>query len=333
MDYKNKYNKYKNKYNKLKYKNNIHNLIGGICDKNKKFSYDDINSVLEYVKNRYECTDNKKTKNKYFVILYGPPASGKTISRNIACTLIKKYYGESESIDNILKSFIDTGVDEIVYDTYYKEDPLKSVKEKLKDTLDNFFLQKSIDNQNKLEYLQNHIYDSDLQKVVTDNTNIYLDYRKNKNIDEISTLLGVFATYINQNVFFEIASPHIDYINNLISTIYYKNYKILFIYPYTDNLDLLKRRNYLRVHDESRLINPSELEKKLALCYESYMNLVINEKNPQSMINIHKNILFFRYNTDLSIDLYMKIFRKHSYDEIEEELKPFIYDLILEKKK
>ena len=48
----------------LKYKNEIYNFIGGACQQDKKFHYDDISSVLDYVKNRYECTDNKKTTRK-----------------------------------------------------------------------------------------------------------------------------------------------------------------------------------------------------------------------------------------------------------------------------
>ena len=89
MEFKEKYKKYKMKYTELKNKQNIYNFLGGVCQLDKKFNYEDLSSVLDYAKNRYECTENKKTDKKYFVILYGPPASGKTIARKLACTYIK----------------------------------------------------------------------------------------------------------------------------------------------------------------------------------------------------------------------------------------------------
>jgi hypothetical protein len=325
MDYKQKYQKYKIKYNQLKYKNEIYNLLGGLCEPNKKFSYDDMSSVLDYVKNRYDCTDNKKTDKKYIVILYGPPASGKTISRKIACSYIKNHFNESMSKEDIYKSFIDTGVDDIVYDAYYKEEMPLSVKNKMKNTLDKFFEQKKIQPDQRLNYLK--LFNHDVSEIINENNKIYMKYRREKNIDDLSALLGIIATYTNHNVFFEISSAYIEYINNVISTIYWNNYNVVFIYPYTDNIDLLSERSYLRGLNEGRIMSREYIDSKIKECYDGYQSKIINESDKKSIINIYKNIMILRYNTNLPNDLYNKI----NKFIIDDDFKIYIYEFKIKK--
>ena len=328
MDYKNKYLKYKTKYNNLKYKNEIYNFIGGACQQDKKFHYDDISSVLDYVKNRYECTDNKKTTRKYFVILYGPPASGKTISRKLACAYIKKHFDEQLSSEDIHKSFIDTGVDDIVYDAYYNEEsPQISVKDKLKNTIDAYFEKIYIKKDERFDYLKKNIdTDQELKKIVDNNIGIYRKYRNDRNIDDISALLGIIGTYTNHNVFFEIASPYIDYINKLIGTIYWNNYNIVFIYPYTDNTDLLVDRNFFRGLNEGRILTRELIDSKKEQCFTAFNQKVIDKSNPQSMYNLYKNIMILRYDTDLTLNLYSKL-NKYDIDEFETSGKVYEFEI------
>lgn len=337
IDYKEKYLKYKIKYTDLKNKQNIYNLLGGLCQLDKKFNYADLSSVLDYAKNRYECTDNKRTNKKYFVILYGPPASGKTIARKLACTYIKKYFNESLPTEDIYKSFIDTGVDELVYDAYYNEEsPKKSIKDKLKHTIDTYFQENKVPEVSRLQHIKTNIDGELKEKVLKINNGIYNKYRSKNNIDDLSALLGIIGTYTNHNVFFEIASPYIDYINKLIQTIYWNNYNIVFIYPYTDNIDLLIERNYARGLLEGRLMKDDFIQMKKTTCVDAYMKMVKksytdsieeyeSQKGSKTMYDMYKNIMILRYNTELSTEIYSKI-NNYTLNLESEEFKPYIYE-------
>jgi hypothetical protein len=106
MDYKSKYIKYKQKYKEIQKKKIIYNLLGGECRNDIKLNYKDIDSTLNFIKNHYECAP-LQTINNYFVILYGPPASGKSSSRKLACKIIKEQFIEETLTHyDIMKSFI-----------------------------------------------------------------------------------------------------------------------------------------------------------------------------------------------------------------------------------
>jgi hypothetical protein len=70
------------------------------------------------------------------VILYGPPASGKTFARKLACKEIKNTFGETLSEDEIFNSFIDTGIDEITADIIIKKNG--TVNDKIIKEIDEF---------------------------------------------------------------------------------------------------------------------------------------------------------------------------------------------------
>ena len=298
-DYK-KYLKYKNKYYELKQKNKIIQLFGGnkSCNKNQLITPQDLSSALDYVKNRYNCSNSKKTSHKYFVILYGPPASGKTIARKIACDYIKKTYKEQLSLQEILNSFIDTGVDDIVYDINHDGYPLKK---HFVDLLDKAFTKSH--SKFDVENINKPIVQEQLKK----NIDIYFSYRREQNIDGISALLAASASYTNHNVFFETASPSFDYIKDLINTLFYSNYKILFIYPYTNDPQILIDRSIKRGLEEGR-IPPAEFIKKMVTdCHERYLYHT-DKKNTDAIINMKKkDIIFIKYNTELSNELYNHI--------------------------
>jgi len=320
MEFKEKYLKYKMKYTDLKIKQNIFNFLGGACEKNKNFNYADLSSVLDYAKNRYECTEDKKTGQKYLVILYGPPASGKTIARKLASMYIKKHFNESLSHEEIYKSFIDTGVDDLVYDAYYAENPGKpdlSVKQQMINTVNAYFKHQNISDDQRLVHVkENDVSGTDFtNNVMNVNSNTYFGYRGTKRIDDLSALLAVIATYTNHNVFFEIASPSIDYINKLIGTLYW-GYNIVFIYPHTDKYELLVERSYTRGLLEGRFVSKEILTGKAKACIDAYNTLVKkgeksdedsdSKKAIQTMYDIHKNIMILRYDTELP-ELYSKI--------------------------
>jgi replication-associated recombination protein RarA len=96
--YSKKYIKYKNKYFELKYLENVINMLGGaLCsDTNKIQEFKNINDILSYMKQEEECVSKVSTKQKYIIILYGPPGSGKTDAFHIATKLITEHFNENK---------------------------------------------------------------------------------------------------------------------------------------------------------------------------------------------------------------------------------------------
>jgi hypothetical protein len=131
------------------------------------------------------------------------------------------------------------------------------------------------------------------------NQNIYFNYKEIA--DDISLLLGAFAILRKKNVFFEIASPAIEYINDLISVLYKWKYNIIFIYPYTTNIDLLCNRSVNRGCVEGRLVTTKEIEWKTSGSIVRYFDSVINTGNPNSMLNKLENFYVLRYNAKMEL--------------------------------
>lgn len=322
MDFENKYSKYKKKYQELKNKKTIYDLIGGACT-SKKLNYRDIDSVLEFIKDYYNCAP-KQTTNQYFVILYGPPASGKNAGRKNACKIIKDVFNEPETYENILHSFIDVGIDDIVTKTLLDPPNDKiTVEEQLKKNIDEV-----ISTPNKtIKFMEENKENPVIKKLKKDSDDLYFKYKNQ--VDEMSLVLGAFATFVKKNVFFEIAGPSFPYMNSLINTAYKWKYKIIFIYPYIENLDLLCSRSDVRALQEGRFVTCETIKWRKEQCLEGYKQNVINKDNVNSMINMYDNIVVLRYNADLTPDKFASLNRYEfniSQDNVD------ILDYIVKKK-
>ncbi len=348
--YQEKYIKYKNKYNDLKNINALYDLVGGKTG----FNPADIKDIFKHIEenlgmdgnqdNRIKITDpvqyatypikeqeKIEHKTKYFVICYGPPASGKSLSRKIACNVIKQHFNDflpreeykDASIDDLMKTFVDTSVDDIVYnintDEIDESNKKKTVKDILVNNINSVFknetnkedlikdvknfedietqLHKELTTEKKLEMLKNTDLQQKFQSQIDLNQKIYFNYKEIA--DDISLLLGAFAILRKKNVFFEIASPAIEYINDLISVLYKWKYNIIFIYPYTTNIDLLCVRSVNRGCVEGRLVPRKEIEWKTSGSIVRYYDSVINTGNPNSMLNKLENFYVLRYNANM----------------------------------
>jgi hypothetical protein len=334
--YQDKYIKYKNKYNELKNIKELHNLVGGKTG----FNPSDIKDIFKFIEENLDTpnvTDqipyatypitpalSNPFKSKYFVICYGPPASGKSISRKIACNVIKQHfnnylpelYKNAENINELMKTFVDTSVDDIIYNINTKEkidgssSKVKTVKDilienintvfKLKDINDFEDFEKKLSTADKLELLKVPNTEEKFKEQVSLNQKVYFNYKEIA--DDVSLLLGAFAILRKKNVFFEIASPAIEYINDLISVLYKWKYNIIFIYPYTTNIDLLCRRSINRGCVEGRVVPRGEIEWKTSGSVVRYYDSVINKGNPNSMINKLENFYVLRYNAQMELD-------------------------------
>ncbi len=339
-EYQQKYMKYKNKYNELKNIKELYNLVGGKTG----FNPTDINDIFRYVTENLD--DSSKItdpvpyatypylpqstyplKSKFFVICYGPPASGKSLSRKIACNIIKQHFSDvipesfrSSNVDEMMKTFVDTSVDDIIYNINTKEkvditsDRVKTVKDILIGNISKVFkndirftkvadfedFEKILSTKDKLELLQNSEISEQFKEQVTVNQKLYFNYKDIA--DDISLLLGAFAILRKKNVFFEIASPAVEYMNDLISVLYKWKYNIIFIYPYTTNIDLLCQRSINRGCAEGRVVPRGDIEWKTSGSVVRYYDSIINKGNPNSMINKLENLYVIRYKADMDLD-------------------------------
>ena len=91
---------------------------------------ENLDIIMDYIKAAVDPI--QRTTNKYFVIMYGPPGSGKSIGKKIACHLINETFNEDKSVDEILSTFIDSEVDSIVEDILIKDEDLTFLNNNLK---------------------------------------------------------------------------------------------------------------------------------------------------------------------------------------------------------
>ena len=249
----------------------------------------DIDSLLNYLK--YKLSDNAKyvSKNKYLIILYGPPASGKTIARKIAFQLIKKYFDEDLSIEDLLKTAIDTGLDEITYDAVVDGDTISNkLITAYKNNIKHNFNGKS-DNELKM-LIKKHI--NDFSKSSND---IYYKNRQN----ELSEMLFYIATFLNKNIYFEISGGSSEYVIKMINTFKYYNYIPVIIYPFINNIDVLFERSVIRGTQDGRFLTCGDIEQKAISSKKDY-------KLIKKFMNKQNKYLHFQYNAN---------FDRHIYDE------------------
>jgi hypothetical protein len=287
----------------------LYKQIGG----DNKILENNFNSLLNYIQNNIskDVIDAKNTNDKYFVLLYGPPASGKTNARKIACNKIKNEYNESLSEEEILNTFIETGVDEIIYNTNYNDTNIR-IQDKLKETYNEELLKligkksysdivsgnTNINDNEKIKILSN---DDNLNLVASKTFNIY---RTGKNIaNPVSDLFKFIAIFLNKNIFIESASYYKPYWKSFFELLNIYNYKPIVIYPFTENLKLLCDRNIKRSLSEYRLVSCSGnygITSNMKNCAKSFEILKIDILNIflSNTYNKNKKILLYIYDTE-----------------------------------
>ncbi len=303
MNYEEKYRKYKNKYLNCKLKS--YKIIGGSdCKSNITINPDDFSSFLKYIENKYNCQGkNKITKNKYLVILYGPSSSGKSLARKIATNIIKTSFNETINEKELYDTFMDTGVDELTYDKEFVDNNKSiTVLEKLKKVFENYIKDNNIKltNNNKYDIIHNNI-----DKLIEQSINpIYMKHRKDK-MDNLSELLLFLASFLNKNIFFEVATANIDYIYKILAFLDWYNYIPILIYPFTYETNLLYKRSIDRGIKEGRFLKCSGIYS-LEWQIEKNIN-IFNKFLLKEFPNKYKTCILYRYNTDLNNNDYQSI--------------------------
>jgi hypothetical protein len=264
-------------------------------------------SLLDFLKESYAKAPTTTTK-KYFVILYGPPASGKTIARKIACHKIKELFGENMSMEKIYESFIDTGIDEIAYEVE-KDD--KKLKDRLIINL-NSIVPDAKNNMRTVTEKINELADSSFRL-----------YRENRP-DYLSELLYYFAVFLGKNIFFETSTGDPVYINNVAKSLGYYGYTPIFIYPFINDVNILYKRSIERGLKEGRFLKCSNygLVEQMTGCLKNYS---VNVEN----ISKFKNYLIFQYDANMNNDIFFEMnrFEFNNLPSLQLEVKYNIDDL------
>jgi hypothetical protein len=266
-----------------------------------------LDSLLTYIREHVEPVQ-EYTKRKYCVILYGPPASGKSFARKLAVSYIKKHYENKLEPDTIAKTFIDTEVDSIVSDididgTNVKETMLTKTKNVINPFPD-AIIEDDMDRQTKINLAKDRI-----NELIKETEPIYWKYRKDG--DKVSELFYYISAFLNYNLFIEIATPQETYIKNTIFNFCkYYNYVPIIIYPFIQNVNTLCERMYTRGITEGRFIHCRNEKTNI----QSIMNddLAFYNKLKQITDENNDNYMSLMYNADIPRDVYTHI--KNTYD-------------------
>jgi hypothetical protein len=81
----------------------------------------DAHSIDDYINQIVLHTDDQ-TIERYFVIVYGPIASGKSLARKIACVILNKYFEPTTPPDLIFNTLVNIDIDKMIEDTIIDHD-------------------------------------------------------------------------------------------------------------------------------------------------------------------------------------------------------------------
>lgn len=268
----------------------------------KKIIDEDLESLFEHIKEKIKDKDTK-TKNKYMVILYGPPSSGKTLARKIACRKIKEEFSEENFTEKqIFNSFIDSGVDEIIYDFVSKDQTdQKSTQELMKE---------------KYGTINKNITESDIKQLVKENIvniaeNSFEEYKKNKTKgDSISDMVKFLSVFLGMNLFIETASWNSNYWNKFLGAFESYGYIPIVIYPFTTKSELLYNRSIDRGIKEYRFLTYDRIKTMAEQAKDNFMSAINNIR-----LIYTKDLYVFVYDTHVLKNTYESI-NEFKFDNI-----------------
>ena len=291
---------YKIAYHMVKNNSNSNCQVGGLKP-------DDTESLIKFLENLAKSV-TVKTEKKYVVILFGPPASGKSIAKHIAYNIIKEKFDEKESYDNISKSFIDTNIDDI---TYSVETNNTTVEQLLKDNISKVLP----DLENKPEKRQKELVKHKITELVKTSFGIYQSNRKR--VDIVSELLYYFSIFLGKNTFIETSSGDPEYIGKIISSFNFYNYIPILVYPFTQDVNTLYERSISRGIKQGRFLlcdGPYGLAKLMTICLENY-------KKIKQLFDSRQYYCFIQYQSEFTDDM---------KDKLEKDDFTGLHDIILE---
>lgn len=234
---------------------------------------------------------------KYLIILYGPPASGKTHARNIICDKL--------NIDK--NKFVDLSIDKFINDN----DDYNKDKNEFKNKYE-IELSKITDISCDKEYKKYNI--SDIDEMDINITKLYSPMAKKYNETRSSIASLIFETVLNKiredaklSLFIEITGARTAWYTDFIIPQFRQNgYKVYVIYPFVNNIDELVERSACRFTKEIRYVNKSDIIEITKLALQNIRTFINNDDVDGVLIydNIDKNnrIIFETFGKIPNID-------------------------------
>lgn len=274
------------------------NFYGG-----QRYNVDNFNSIMEYVREKLSSTiANKKTKDtyapnteKHLIMLYGPPASGKTKAKEIILNKL--------NIAN--DNYIDINLDDIIGDDKTYITTISDLKRRASDP--------------------NTGISQDIKDEATD---IYFSIRNKANI--VFELLLFITRLYNISLVVEVTGGtycSMIWWYNILSFYKSKEYKITLIYPVISNSTTIINRAEGRAKEIFRFVSSNSIEKSIENAKKN-IKTIIEDKDKNNIfdsIYIYYNDNELLFNTPVKNNKFNQLFNDNiiyikEYGEINPEI-------------
>jgi len=257
---------------------------------NIKIRKGSMDSLFSYMDHHINQTNRiKMTSKKYCVVLYGPPASGKSMARNIAAHWIKTQMHEEIDESEIVSTFIDTNVDEIVYKLETMDGI--DVKEKLT-RLSNHIIN-PLNDGSMTDHDKIKIAKREIDQLVKQSSSIY--FSKRTDADIVSEMLRFVAAFLERNIYIEISSGNVDYIeHHILDFCKWYDYTPVIVYPFVKNVGILCDRMYKRAIIDGRYMSCDDafqgLYGKMLGTFEAWDKIkhAVDKKSQNSLMLMYR---------------------------------------------
>ena len=225
-----------------RYLNNNNNMRGGY----DYTSPSDSLRYLECILTNSNCTsietgqNMEQNINPYILVVYGPPASGKTTAKNL---MINKF--------NLSDNYVDINVDKFVYDTDQFNDFIKTIDLTPVKTM-------SID--------EIDLYDP-VQKL---NQNYQLI--RSRTAPLLKILIG-FAIMFKYNIVLETPGGGNEW-KNIVEELLKHNYSAYIVYPYTNDINMLIDRSIKRGVTEYRFLTKQYMQNMVSRSIKNFYTFI-----------------------------------------------------------
>ena len=242
----------------------------------------DYDSLTTYLNSKIK-NNTAHTKQKYLVILHGPPSSGKAHATKVACRLIYEYFEKTVPLSDLKNTFLNTNVDSLTYDTLTMNNI--SVKQAL---IDNLYT--TIGATYKLDYkneIDVNLVESNIDKLVKTSYEIYQAYRP----DNVSEIMFYLSVFLGLNIFLETSNGDPAYLSRVVESLKFYGYIPIIIYPFVADVSVIYHRSIKRGMMEGRFICKDTIAKSMVKCLDNYHALV-------EIISKHDQYAYYQYDAN-----------------------------------
>lgn len=255
-----KINKYVQKYNENKYNttyaaklanHTINYIMSGGDEKIASTDFHNKSDILKFLAIHFP--DKNKTKNKYAIITYGPPGSGKTFAKRVGTIMLNNKY--HENIDP--NDFVDIDKDSISYQStiYYPSKYIDSIPDdkKINNNKINCKDLLMIIKQMHKDLDKNILFDNEnetVQNIFSETQYIYNKCRSN--VQLVYELMYYLSMTLGANFILEVADSEPAPLIYRIKKLLQNKYKIIIVYPKVSSVQTLIRNNIGRGINEWR---------------------------------------------------------------------------------